>query len=158
MTRHPVPELDTPEPFDADALPLGVVDGMTGYHLRRASAVFAADFARTMDGLGMRQALFAILSIVMETPGVNQGAVGRALGIQRANMVALINDLVDRGLVDRTVAPADRRAFALRITDKGRDLVARCMILLDAHEDAMLAHLDTDERTMLVSLLRKIEG
>jgi DNA-binding MarR family transcriptional regulator len=98
-----------------EAANLGDLPVLVGYHLRRASSAFSADFARAVAGTGMRQVLFGILTVVGANPGINQGMVARILGIQRANMVSLINELVDSGAVDRRVSPEDRRAFALTL-------------------------------------------
>ena len=73
-------------PAATDEVGIGILGDLVGYHLRRASTVIGNDFAVALDGTRIRQVLFAILSIVKHNPGINQGAVGRALGIQRANM------------------------------------------------------------------------
>lgn len=137
---------------------LGVLGDLAGYHLRRASGAFAADFARALGGTGMRQVLFGILSVVYANPGINQGTVGRNLGIQRANMVALINELVDGGLVERRVSDEDRRAFALTLSSAGATTLADCLARIRAHEEEMLADLTAAERTRLIVLLGKIEA
>ena len=136
---------------------IGALETLAGYHLRRASGAFAVDFTVAMDGTGLRQVTFAVLAIVAANPGINQGAVGRILGIKRANMVALINELIDKGLIDRLTDPRDRRAFALRTTAVGgvamRDATAR----IHAHETRMLAGFSDSEKTLLLSLLERIE-
>jgi DNA-binding MarR family transcriptional regulator len=137
---------------------LDTLDGLVGYHLRRASSLFATDFARAIGGTGMRQVLFGILSIIQESPGINQGSVGRALGIQRANMVSLVNELVDRGLVLREVAADDRRAFALSLTSSGEVMVETCLERIRAHEDELLADFSDDDRATLIALLSRIEA
>lgn len=143
---------------EADGVSIGVLAELIGYHLRRASGRFGTDFARTMEDTGVRQVTFGILSIIAANPGVNQGAVGRVLGIQRANMVALINELVDRGLVARTVSPSDRRAFELSLTSEGRALMERCKLAIDKHEKRMLSALSKEERATLTDLLQRIEA
>lgn len=137
---------------------LGVLDELIGYHMRRASSVFANDFARAVVGTGMRQVLFGILSIIEANPHINQGNVGRALGIQRANMVSLVNELVDSGLVRRETAADDRRAFALTLTPSGEVMVATCLERIHVHEAKVLADLTADERTLLVAMLGRIEA
>ena len=134
----------------------GLQEALTGYHLRRASSVFASDFAASMAGTGMRQVLFGVLSVVATNPGISQGRVGAALGIQRANMVSLANDLVERGLVQRTVVPDDRRAFALEVTPAGAASIVEWLERIGRHEDALLAGLSSVERTLLVRLLQRI--
>lgn len=135
---------------------LGVLHGFVGYHLRRASAAFSADFADATAGTGIRQVLFGILAVVETAPAIAQGRVGRLLGIQRANMVALINELVDMGLVERRVAAEDRRALALSLTAKGHAVLDECKRRLAAHEERMLADLSPPERALLIEWLARI--
>jgi DNA-binding MarR family transcriptional regulator len=136
---------------------IGALGPVVGYHLRRAFGAFAADFSAAMDGTGMRQVLVGILSVVSGSPGINQGAVGRVLGIKRANMVSLINELVDAGLIAREVDPGDRRAFSLNITDAGRVMLRDCLVRIEAHEAQMLAEFTDAEKATLLDLLGRIE-
>jgi DNA-binding MarR family transcriptional regulator len=151
MSTAPLPDSD-------EGAELGELGDLAGYHLRRASAVFAADFARVLAGLNMRQVLFAILAVVDANKGINQGAVGRRLGIQRANMVSLINELADRGLIERRIAPDDRRAFALTMTAAGAEMLAQCLERIRAHEEAMLEGFSSEELAQLLALLARIEA
>jgi DNA-binding MarR family transcriptional regulator len=137
---------------------LGPLEDFVGYHLRRASHLFGSDFARAVEGTGMRQVLFGILSVVSANPGINQGEVGRALGIKRANMVSLITELVDLGLLDRQADTDDRRAFALTLTGKGTDVIADCLERLNAHEMRLTTGFAPGDRTALIDLLRRLEA
>lgn len=137
-------------------LALGPLSSLAGYHLRRASGAFALDFQEAVKGTGMRQVLVGILSIIGANPRVNQGAVGVALGIKRANMVSLINELVDAGLVAREVSPDDRRAFSLTLTAAGEAMRGECITRIEAHEARMLAVLSAAEREVLLKLLARI--
>lgn len=135
----------------------GPLDQLVGYHLRRVDGIFGSDFTRAMYGTGLRQVLFGILSVVAANTGIKQGAAGQALGIQRANMVSLINELVGSGLVDRQIAEDDRRAFALTVTSAGRTALDDALHRIRAHEERLLADLDASERTTLLALLERIE-
>jgi DNA-binding MarR family transcriptional regulator len=141
-----------------DQIALGALDELVGYHLRRASAVLAGDFSRAVAGTGMRQVLFGILSVIAANPGINQGNVGKALGIQRANMVSLVNELVDRGLVSRDVAPDDRRAFSLTLTQDGVSVVEKTLVRIHQHEQRLLSDFSLQERALLIALLGRIEA
>lgn len=136
---------------------LGALAPLVGYHLRRALSAFSADFTAAMEGTGLRQVPLAVLAIVQANPGINQGAAGRMLGIKRANMVALINDLVDKGLIDRVVDANDRRAFALTLTNAGEQAMMDAMERIDAHERRMLSDMSEAERGLLLDLLSRIE-
>lgn len=141
---------------EKDAVGPGVLDTLVGYQMRRLSMLFSGDFAQAVGDLGLRQILFGILSIVGDHPGINQGAVGRVLGVQRANMVSLVNELVDRDLVERQVAKEDRRAFALRLTPGGAACMAEAVDRIRRHEDVLLTRLTETERATLLRLLRRI--
>lgn len=146
------------EDDSAEPVSLGMLESLIGYHLRRASGMFRVDFARIMEGLGIRQALVGVLSVIAANPGVNQGAVGRTLGIKRANMVALINELIGRNLVERKTSTSDRRAFKLTVTAAGRDMLADCRRRIEQHETRLLDSFSEGERQILLELLRRIEG
>jgi len=140
------------------SLKIGKLSRLAGYHLRRASAIFALDFRDAVQGTGMRQVLIGILAVVQANPGVNQGAVGTLLGIKRANMVSLINELVELGLLERAVPPADRRAFSLTMTPAGDAMLEKCMRAIARHEAQLLAPLSEAERQTLVDLLSRIDA
>ena len=140
-----------------EAVRMGPLAELVGYRLRRASAAMGADYSDAMQELGVRQVHFGMLSVIAENPGIGQGVLGRALGIQRANMVPLVTMLADRGLVLREVAAADRRALELRLSPAGEQLLAACMDRIRMHEDRMLAHYSIEERAQLVDLLGRIE-
>lgn len=141
-----------------DDIAIGALRDLVGYHLRRASTVFANDFSRTLAGTGIRQVLFGVLSIIQANPGINQGNVGRALGIQRANMVSLVNELVERDLVLREVAADDRRAFSLSLTKAGNAIVDECIRRIRQHEVELLSDMSAEEQATLIGLLRRIEA
>ena len=56
-------------PVRDEAASLGVLAELIGYRMRRASGVIGTDFARALEGTGIRQVLFGILSIVAANPG-----------------------------------------------------------------------------------------
>ncbi|MEG3176491.1 MarR family transcriptional regulator [Sphingomonas sp. RB3P16] len=146
-----------PSPTE-DTASLGVLAELIGYHLRRASAVMASDFARALEGTGVRQVLFGILSIVDANPGINQGTVGRMLGIQRANMVAPVNELAERGWIDRQTDPGDRRAFILSLTADGHAMFVQALAQIRLHEANVLRDLDAGDHQQLIDLLARIEA
>lgn len=135
---------------------IGVVSQRIGYNLRRAAAVFSADFTHAVEGTGMRQILIGILSVVAVNPGVNQGAAGRLLGIKPANMVAFITELVDAGLIVRDIDPIDRRAFALTVTPRGAALLEDCTQRLDTCEDELLTGFTDLEKATFLDFLNRV--
>lgn len=89
---------------------------------------------------------------------INQGNVAHILGIQRTNMVALVNELIGRGFVTRKSDRQDRRAFALNLTPTGDAVVAETLARILVHEERMLRGISAGERISLIRLLRRIEA
>lgn len=135
-----------------------LLEGLVGYRLRRASAAMSASFAAAMEGSGIRQPLFGMLAIIAENPGSNQSALGAALGIQRANLVPLVNELVAQGWIDRRPSPTDRRAFALHLTRSGQARFRDAVKRVRAHEERLLADFDEEARGRLLELLERLHG
>jgi DNA-binding MarR family transcriptional regulator len=71
-------------------------------------------------------------------------------------LVALIDELEDRGLVARERDPGDRRNYAISLTAEGRRALAELAGVAREHELAIAAALDDDERAQLLALLRRL--
>ena len=141
---------------DGDRIDLGVLDSLVGYHMRRAMGAFNVDYARAVAGTPIRQGLFAVMSVIAANPGISQGIVGKALGIQRANMVALITELSELGFIDREPSATDRRAFNLTLTEKGAVMLKDTLARIQDHEERMLAALSPAARQSLIVVLGTI--
>jgi MarR family transcriptional regulator, transcriptional regulator for hemolysin len=63
---------------------------------------------------------------------VRQNALAEAIGIEGASLVRLLDELQASGLITRVPDPADRRANAVNLTDKGRSTVAEVNDALNA--------------------------
>lgn len=133
------------------------LDGLVGYWLRRASNVMAADFARAVqEAGGLRSVLVSILAVISANPGIGQTQLGRALNIQRANMVPLLSTLIDEGLIRREASAEDKRVFELYLTPEGTAKLEATQALILAHEKRLLSVLTARERQTLIGLLAKI--
>jgi DNA-binding MarR family transcriptional regulator len=71
-------------------------------------------------------------------------------------MVALVDELEQRGLVERRPDPADRRVRALYLTRKGRSTLTRGRKIASAHEEELTRGLSETDRTRLTKLLQKM--
>ncbi|MBX6368627.1 MAG: MarR family transcriptional regulator [Rhodospirillales bacterium] len=148
VTRKP------PQP----AVRLGILPSLLGYHLRRAHVAVFQDFARAMAGLDVTPGQVGVLQVIAGNPGLSQTALGRALGIDRSTVVAVIDRLEGRGLVVRALSPNDRRSHALRLSAAGEKTLAEIERRVRAHERRIARGLSAEERERLIGLLAKIEG
>lgn len=106
-------------------LKIGPVDDIVGYRLRRAQLAVFQRFVVRFAELELRPAEFSVLALIDANPGSKQTEIADALGIKRANFVALIKGLDERGLTERRQPAGDRRSNALFLTEKGKEFVAR---------------------------------
>ncbi|KFC71210.1 Transcriptional regulator, MarR family [Devosia sp. LC5] len=101
-----------------------VVTGIVGYRLRRAQIAVFQQFIARFAAHDLRPADYSALALIEANPGSKQIEIARALGIKRANFVALINGLEGRGLVERRQPADDRRSQALYLTQRGIEQIA----------------------------------
>ena len=128
---------------------LGFLLAQLGTHAHR---LLAEHLAR----LELHPRHFEMLSHLATSEGRSQQALSAALGIHRSAMVALVDDLEQRGLAERRRDPADRRAYTLYLTPAGRDLLADLERIVDERDVELLAALDASERSQLISLLQRV--
>ncbi|MBM7056002.1 MULTISPECIES: MarR family winged helix-turn-helix transcriptional regulator [Streptomyces] len=105
---------------------------------------------------GVRRYHYALLAASEEYGPASQAALGRRTGIDRSDMVATVNDLAERRLVERAPDPEDRRRNTVSITAAGRQELTRLDRLLAAAQDAFLAPLGQADRRTLTDLLTRL--
>ena len=98
-----------------------------------------------------------MLALIEANPGSKQTEIGEALGIKRANFVALINGLEARGLTERRQPAGDRRANALHLTQAGMAFIARANAVQAEFEAEMVESLGGPAaRDQLLALLDRL--
>jgi DNA-binding MarR family transcriptional regulator len=135
---------------------LGLLPELIGYHLRKAQLAVFQDFARAVGAGELTPAQFAALLVIERNPGLSQTGLGQTLSIDRSTLVAVIDRLESRGLVERADSPKDRRSYALHISNAGRVLLSDLVERVRAHEVYIAGDLDAGEKATLVSLLSRI--
>lgn len=129
---------------------------LVGYHLRRASVFDLNGAVAALDPAGLRTIPMSVLMTIVEEPGISSAQICRALGMQRANIVAILSDLDKRGLFLRETDPTDNRIQRLFPTRAGKQEAKRAMALITAHEERMLVRLTPDEQQELRRLLQSV--
>ena len=127
-----------------------------GYHLKRAQTVLMGDMNAAIAPLGLRMITYSALTMVVENPGLRQSHLADALAIERPNLVVILDDLEERGLISRDRVPTDRRAYALTATLKGRKLYEEATAAVAAHEARMLAGVSAEDRAAALRVLGAI--
>jgi DNA-binding MarR family transcriptional regulator len=128
----------------------------TGFLLARMGHVASKQFAERIAQLGLTTRMWGALNVLDAEGATTQQFLGKCTGIDPSSMVATIDDLEARGLVERRPHPSDRRAHALHITDEGREVLTRGRRLAHGAQEDLLAPLTAQERKTLHDLLLKL--
>jgi DNA-binding MarR family transcriptional regulator len=128
----------------------------SAFLLAQLGAHATALFAERIVGLDLTPPQAGLLRIVALEPGLSQQVIAGRLGTPASRLVALVDDLEERGVIERRRNPQDRRNYALFLTREGGRLMGQLGRAAAAHEDAICRALDADERAQLGSLLEKI--
>ncbi|MGY1433746.1 MarR family winged helix-turn-helix transcriptional regulator [Streptomyces reniochalinae] len=111
------------------------------------------------DGLARvdaRKWHYAVLASLQEHGPGSQAELSRRSGIYRSDMVGVLNELAERGLVERVPDPADRRRNIITISARGRRRLLRLDKVLDDLHDELLAPLSPNERDQFVRLTTRL--
>jgi DNA-binding MarR family transcriptional regulator len=136
----------------------GILGGLIGYRLRRAQLKVFEDFIASFAPLGLKPAQFSALVLIEANPGRSQREIAAALGIQRPNFVAMMDEFERRGLAERHRSEVDRRSHALDLTEAGRALLRQGREIVRGHEERIAGGLSASERADLLRLLSRLAG
>lgn len=116
-----------------------------GYLLRRAF-VLSGDCARACitDDTTMRE--IALLALLAERAPLSQREAGEVLHVNRSVMVKLVDAMEAKGLVLRQRNLADRRSYALQLSDEGHRVHNELLAELSRGDDLLTARLSASER------------
>lgn len=128
----------------------------TGFLLSKMGASARRQFAARLETLGLTMRMWGALNVLAGEGAVTQHALCKAVGIDPSSMVATIDELEKRGLVERRRHPLDRRAHALHVTDAGHETLARGQVLAGEAQDELLSPLGAEEREQLHELLLRL--
>ncbi|MFF7881310.1 MarR family winged helix-turn-helix transcriptional regulator [Streptomyces sp. NPDC020794] len=138
--------------------PLSAIRTLPSWLLGRAAARGRALVAEALAAEGLKMWHHVVLSAVSDLGPVAQAELGRSIQLDPKDLVGVLNDLQDAGLVLREPDPRDRRKNAVSITEEGARLLARCEQAAREANDALLSPLPEDEREQFMGLLIRISG
>jgi len=160
-TAHasPAEERDplTPEASNSPAaLAELALEGPAPYLVRRLQQIVTGIFAEEMVAFDITAPQYAALSVIVSTPNLDQNATAFLAGVERTTIVGVINRLVRKGLVRRTLSKSDKRVRLLQPTRAGVMFVKRVRENIDRIGARLLAPLPDGERDAFCETLRGI--
>jgi DNA-binding MarR family transcriptional regulator len=127
-----------------------------GFMLSQLGAHASAEFAKRIEPLGLIPPHVGVLHAIGEHPGRSQQAVADAFRLPPSRMVALIDDLEARGLVERRRDDRDRRVHLLHLSVAGEAMLGELAAVGRTAERELFAALSATERRDLTALLTRV--
>lgn len=124
--------------------------------LAQLGAHAAQLFGRLVAEVDLSPAQAGLLRAIATEPGRSQQDIAEQLGTPPTRLVALADDLDQRGLIERKRNADDRRLYALHLTDSGQSTLKTLGRIAGQHNDLLLAALDQTEREQLQDLLTRV--
>jgi DNA-binding MarR family transcriptional regulator len=130
----------------------------TAHLLSNLGRLQAKRFTDSLMPMGLRAKEFALLNQIALAEGSSQKELGGRMRLDPSGLVATIDELQRRGLVERKPHSDDRRRYALHLTEQGRAKLREGRALAGETADLLLAPLSEEEVRQLHDLLARLEA
>ena len=126
------------------------------FFLAQLGAHAARRFGERVAEIGLSPPDAGVIRKIAMGPGVSQQALAEYLGVLPSRMVALIDALESKGIIERRRSTEDRRNYELHLTPQGQQVLSQLSRIATEHEEVLCAALNKDERLQLRELCRRI--
>jgi DNA-binding MarR family transcriptional regulator len=130
--------------------------GSASFLLAQLGSHAAAKFAERIEPLGFAPHHAGILRILAQNPGVSQQDLAKTLNMHASRLVGILDELQQRGLLERRPSDRDRRLYALHLTANGDKALRQIGEAAREHHQAMMAGLSHEQQKQLADLLQII--
>ena len=113
-------------------------------------------FTEALEPFGIRPRHVAALLEIRDCGELTQQSLCGKLHLDPTNLVAILNELEQRGYATRRRDPEDRRRHLVEVSKKGIAVIEKVSEVMDGVEDDLLDGLEPAEREQLEGLLTSI--
>ena len=128
----------------------------TAFLLSQVGAHAASLFGQRLLALELTPPDAGILRLLRMAAGISQQELAARLQIHPSRLVAVLDNLETRKLVERKPNSEDRRLYSLHLTREGHEILAKIGQISLQHQQALCSALTEEERDKLAELLQKI--
>lgn len=132
------------------------LEGYTGFLLRKVSAASFERFSAMTAEHHLHPMHFGLLTVLEADGPISQHDLAERTGIDPSTMVARMDLLVVRGLVERRRSSDDRRSYEISLNAAGRRMLKTLRADAEKSGDVMFAPLSERQREELHRLLVKM--
>jgi MarR family transcriptional regulator, lower aerobic nicotinate degradation pathway regulator len=137
-------------------LPAWPLSERPGFLARRLHQIHVALFMETCGAFDVTPVQYSLLSVLAERGPADQTTLAAQIALDRTTTTGALKRLHARGLIERGVSGADRRARLCILTQRGTALLARMEAAARQAHAATLEPLSAAEQATLLSLMRRI--
>jgi len=130
-----------------------MVNTQVGYALKQAQSLLHVRMEEALKPLGLTVSQYSCLHRLRREPGISAAALARATFVTRQSMNALLQQLIDRGLVARPTQAESGRALPALLTDAGAEALDAAQSLVDGVQGRMLRGFTATETAALEQAL-----
>jgi DNA-binding MarR family transcriptional regulator len=124
--------------------------------LKRLGFVIKERMMEALEETGLSGYHHAVLALLDEEPRETQAMIADALGYDRSHLVGVLDELEEKGLIERRRDPSDRRRHLVSLTPAGEKALARLRAIAKRVDDEFFEPLSADERKTLKGLLARL--
>jgi DNA-binding MarR family transcriptional regulator len=124
--------------------------------LKRLGTIAKDRTVEAFDSAGATAYSYAVLAVLEEGTRETQATIADSLCYDRSYLVGLLDELEQRGLIERRRDPADRRRHVVSMTAAGRKELAKLRAVHESVDEELFAVLTASELKTLQALLAKL--
>lgn len=132
------------------------IENSIGFLLAKAYQRGFAIFKEQLDQFNLTPQQFSLLAFLWIEDGLSQAELSEKSQIDRTTICGLVDRLEKEGLVNRLPHPADRRAYRICLTDRGKCLENELCIIAGKAAERFLGALSIEDRDQLRIILKKL--
>lgn len=132
------------------------LDTSLGYLLKEASSALRAAMEEVLRPLGMTITHYSCLELLSQRPGLSNSELARGAFVTRQSMNVLLQALERDGFVTRPSAAPVGKALPARLTESGRESLAKATAAVRSVEVRMLSGMTDEEQVGALKILRSM--
>ncbi len=137
----------------AKALDWGILEGSVGPRVRLLRNALSARSIAVSAPHGLPTGSLTVLALIAANPGSSQTALASRAGLNKSALVGIVEQLEQRGLVERGRAAGDRRRYQVSVTGEGARAMQALFALVNREEEPIREALGKRDMIALLALL-----
>ena len=113
-------------------------------------------FARELEPVGLNLPQWRSLAIIRRMESCTMTALARYSSVERTTLTRSVDQLVARGLIDRSVPDRDRRQVNLRLTALGKEIYSQAVAILKDRNQQVLEDVDPKRLREATRVLQEV--